>query len=94
MRFLVMQFSPVSHSSSRSEYSPWHPFVKYPQFMLSFRVRDKASHPYKTTGKVIVFLSFDLYVLVETYSNLKYTKSYNSVVGTPALYFGGPMFQS
>jgi len=67
-----MQFSPVSHSSSRSEYSPWHPFVKYPQFMLSFRVRDKASHPYKTTGKVIVFFIYlNFYIFKEVMGRQK-----------------------
>jgi hypothetical protein len=36
----------------RSKYCSEHPVLKHPQFIFSFRVRDQASHPYKTTGKL------------------------------------------
>jgi hypothetical protein len=38
--------------------SPQHPVLKYPQSMLFLNLRDKVSHPHKTTGRIMV-----LYIL-------------------------------
>ena len=43
----------------RSKYSPQHIFSNTLSFLSSLAVSDQASHPYKTTGKIIV-----LYILV------------------------------
>jgi hypothetical protein len=56
MKLLIMQFSPTSchFISLPSKYSPEHPDLS--SFL---NVRDKVSHPYRTTGKII-----DLYNLI------------------------------
>ena len=38
----------------RPKYSPQHPVLKYPQPTFLLSVSDQVSHPYKTTGKIIV----------------------------------------
>ena len=43
----------------RSKYSPQHHILKHPKLPSSLNVSDKVSHPYKTTGKIIV-----LYILI------------------------------
>ena len=43
----------------RSKYSPQHPVLKHPQLLSSLNVNDQVSHPYKTTGKIII-----LYILI------------------------------
>ena len=43
----------------RSKYSPHHLFSNTLSFLSSRNVSDQASHPYKTTGKIIV-----LYILI------------------------------
>jgi hypothetical protein len=64
MKLLVMQLSPHScHLSHRpSEYSPQHPVLKRRKSVFRPNVRDQVSHPYSTTGKIIV-----LYILVFTF---------------------------
>jgi hypothetical protein len=52
-----MHFSPLSCQfiPLRTEYSPEHPVLKHPQFMfLPLNIRDQVSHPYRTTGKIIL----------------------------------------
>jgi hypothetical protein len=39
----------------RSKYSPHHTVLKHLSLCFSLNVRDQISHPYKTTGKIIVF---------------------------------------
>jgi hypothetical protein len=60
MKLLIMQFSPTScHLMSlRSKYSPQHP-VSTLSPCSSLNVRDQASRPYRTTGRIIV-----LYILI------------------------------
>jgi len=55
MKLLIMQSSPAFHHflPLRHKYSPWHLVVKRLQW-FSLGVRDKVSHPYKTTGKIVV----------------------------------------
>ena len=43
----------------RSKYSPQHHVLKHPQLPFPRNVSDQVSHPYKTTGKIIV-----LYILI------------------------------
>jgi hypothetical protein len=64
MQLLIMQLSPTTchFIPLRPKYSPKHPVFKYPQSMFSLKVRDQVSHPYKTTGKIIV-----LYILIFTF---------------------------
>jgi hypothetical protein len=59
MKFLIMQFSPTSchFVSLWSKYSPPHP-VSTVSLCSSLNVRDQVSHPYRTTGNIIV-----LYIL-------------------------------
>jgi hypothetical protein len=63
-KLLVMQFSPPTHHfiPLRSKYPPQHPVPKHPQSMFSLNVRDRVSHPHRTTGKIIV-----LYILIFTF---------------------------
>jgi hypothetical protein len=59
-----MQLSPATcHLIPPSfKYSAHHPVFKHPDLCSSFNVRDQVSHPYKTTGKIIVF-----YILIFTF---------------------------
>jgi len=41
----------------RHKYLPQHPIVEKPRPISSLRVKDKVSHPYKTTGKIIAVYS-------------------------------------
>jgi hypothetical protein len=52
MELLIMQFSltPYYFIPLQSKYSPQHPDLEY----HSLNVRGQVSHPYKTTGKIIV----------------------------------------
>ena len=43
----------------RSKYSPQHHVLKHPQISFLPQCQDQVSHPYKTTGKIIV-----LYILI------------------------------
>jgi len=43
----------------RSKYSPQHLVLEHPHFLTSRNVSDQVSHPYKSTGKIIV-----LYILI------------------------------
>jgi hypothetical protein len=51
-----MQFSPATYYfiPLRSKYSPQHPGSNTLSLCSSLNVRDQVSHPYKTTGTVIV----------------------------------------
>jgi hypothetical protein len=64
MKLLItrMQFSPPSYLfiPFRPKYSPHHPVLKHSLY-FSLNVRDKVSHTYKTTGKIIF-----LYILIFT----------------------------
>ena len=42
----------------RSKYSPQHHVLKTLSFLSSRNVNDQVSHPYKTTGKIIVLYIF------------------------------------
>jgi hypothetical protein len=53
---------PITLFPLRSKYSPQHPVLKHPQFMFPLYVRDHLSHPYRSTGKIIV-----LYILIFTF---------------------------
>jgi hypothetical protein len=50
-----MQFPPISlhFIPPRPKYSPQHPVLKHPQSMF-LNITDQVSHPYRTTGKIIV----------------------------------------
>jgi len=62
IKLLIMYFSqPNCYLVSLSpRYAPQHPILKHPQRLRSsLNVSDQVSHPYKTTGKIIV-----LYILI------------------------------
>jgi hypothetical protein len=57
--------SKLLFNNFRSKYSPKHPVFRYSQSALvPLNVRDRVSHPYETTGKIIV-----LSILVYTFIN-------------------------
>jgi hypothetical protein len=58
-----MQFSTFSRRliPLQSKYPPQHPVLRHPQSMF-LPVRDLVSHPYRTTGRIIV-----LYNLLVTF---------------------------
>jgi hypothetical protein len=64
MKFLIVQLPPFSRRliPLRSKYSSQNPVLKHPQSMLFPSVRDKVSHTYKTTGRIMV-----LYILTFTF---------------------------
>jgi hypothetical protein len=65
MKLFIMQFSPFSCHliSLRSKYIPKHPVLKHPPCLCSsLNVWDHVSHPYGTTGKIIV-----LYILISKF---------------------------
>jgi hypothetical protein len=68
MKLLVMQLSPPSRHSIPlwSKYSPQHPVSNTLSFCSSLNVRGHVSHPYRTTGKIIV-----LYILTFTFFDSK-----------------------
>jgi hypothetical protein len=63
-RVQVMKLSPTSHHfiSLWSKYSLQHPVLKH-NLCSSLNVRDQISHPYRTTGKIII-----LYTLILCFS--------------------------
>jgi hypothetical protein len=63
MKFLIVQLPPFSRHliPLRSKYSSQNPVLKHPQ-TPSLSVRDQVSHPYKTTGRIMV-----LYILTFTF---------------------------
>jgi hypothetical protein len=70
MKFLLMQCSPLSCClvPLRHKYPSQHPILEHPQSLFSLSVKDQVSHPYKTTGKIIL-----LYTLIFVFldSNLE-----------------------
>jgi hypothetical protein len=58
MKLLIMQSSAAScHFLPLSfKYSPQHPVLKSLNLYSSLTVRDKVSYPYKTTGKIIIYI--------------------------------------
>jgi hypothetical protein len=60
MKLLIMQSSPASRHflHLRSKYSLQHPVSEHHQSSLT--VTDQISHPYKTEGKIMVFVYFNL----------------------------------
>jgi hypothetical protein len=70
---LFVQSSPAS-LSLRTQYSSQHPVLKHrPNFSRS--VRDQVSHPYKTTGKIII-----LYILIFKYLERRREDNFESMV--------------
>jgi hypothetical protein len=65
MKFLVMQLSPPSRHSIQIFSST--PCSQTPSVYVPPTVRDHVSHPYRTTGKIIV-----LYILTFTHTLYKY----------------------
>jgi hypothetical protein len=60
MKLLTVHQSSASHHFSlRSKHSPQRPVLKH---FKSLNVRDLVSHPYRTTGKIIVS-----YILIFTF---------------------------
>jgi hypothetical protein len=61
MNLPTMQPSPTSchFISLWSKYSPQHPVLKH-SLCFSYNVRDQVSHPYRTTGKIIVLYTYIL----------------------------------
>jgi hypothetical protein len=57
MKLLIIQFSPTSYHFSllQSRYSPQHPVLKTSSvYVPPLMSRDQVSHPYSTTGKIIL----------------------------------------
>jgi hypothetical protein len=61
IKLLIMKFSPLPCYlvPLRPKYSPQHPILLHPQPTFLFNVSDQVSHPYTTTGEIIV-----LYILI------------------------------
>jgi hypothetical protein len=61
MKLVIMQFSPTSRHfiPLRSRHSPQHTVLKYFSIYSSLNIRDQVSHPYRPTGKIIVFIFLD-----------------------------------
>jgi hypothetical protein len=57
MKLLIMQFAPISCHFIHlwSKYSLQHPVSNTLSRCSSLNVRDQVSHPYRTTGEIIVF---------------------------------------
>jgi hypothetical protein len=69
MQLLIMQFSPTSLHliPLGSKYSPSTLFSNTLNLCSSLNVRDKVSHPYKITGKIIVlYISLTGYLFIYT----------------------------
>jgi hypothetical protein len=64
MKLLIMQFPPTSRPfiSLWSKYYPHYLFSNALSLWSSLNVRDQVTHPYRTTGKIIV-----LYILINTW---------------------------
>jgi hypothetical protein len=64
MKFLIVQIPPFSCHliPLRSKYSSQNPVLKHLSLCSSLSVRDQVSHPYKTTGRIMV-----LYILTFTF---------------------------
>ena len=66
-KLLVMYSSPLPcyHVSPRPKYPPQHPILENSRSVYSsLSVSDQVSHPYQTTGKIIV-----LYIVIFTFCN-------------------------
>jgi hypothetical protein len=66
----------------RSKYYSQNPVLKHPQSSSSLSVRDQVSHPYKTTGRIMV-----LYILTFTFLDSLVTLFYNASVCFTVSYF-------
>jgi hypothetical protein len=64
MKLLIMRFSPASYSfiPLGSKYFSRHPVLEPLSLYSSLNIRDKVSHPYKTTSRITVLLYFSFYV--------------------------------
>jgi hypothetical protein len=64
IKLITTQFYPPVYDfiSLRSKYCPQHPDLRHRQSISSLNVRDKVSHPHKTTGKTVV-----LYIPIFTF---------------------------
>jgi hypothetical protein len=64
MKFLIVQLPPIFRHliPPRSKYSLRTLFSNTPSLCSSLSVRDQVSHPYKTTGRIMV-----LYILTFTF---------------------------
>jgi len=67
MKLFILQSSPASHHflPLRSKYPLQHAVPKHLNVCSSLSAVDQYSHPYKTTGKVLLFLYFNLHVFRE-----------------------------
>jgi len=67
MKFLIMHSSPASCTLLflKYKYTLHTMFSKSLILYSSLGVKDRVSYPYETTGKVMVFLYFNLYVFRE-----------------------------
>jgi hypothetical protein len=56
MKLLIMQFSPTSFHVIllHAKYSPQHSVLKHHEYIFSLNITDQVSHPYRTTGKIIL----------------------------------------
>jgi hypothetical protein len=68
MKFLTVQLPPFSRHliPLRSKYSSQNPVLNTLSLCFYLSVRDKVSHPYKTTGRIMV-----LYILTFTFLDSK-----------------------
>jgi hypothetical protein len=65
--------------SSLAEYLLKHPVLEHPQHAFSLNVRDQVSHPYKTTGKIIVLYILTFFFLDSRQEHERFcTKCYQS----------------
>ena len=63
----------------RSKYFPQHPILKHPQPAFLHNVSDQVSHPYKTTGKIIVLCI----VIFKFFDNANQTTKFNFLTFPP-----------
>ena len=54
MKLIIMQFSAVSSFPLQAKCPSWHPSFEHRHSIFSSLMRDQASHPFKTTGRIIV----------------------------------------
>jgi len=65
--------------SSLAEYLLQHPVLEHPQHTFSLNVRNQLSHPYKTTGKIIVLYILTFFFLGSRQEHKRFcTKCYQA----------------